>query len=316
MSAALRIVTPRLSTADNSFRRCLLTAVVIWLVAIPVAAAEQTAEDLPLLIVVLIAFGLSIFLIARLLRMSFGKAFIAWSVTLIATVPVVALIALVVRPYVFEAFAATTNSMAPTILGDHWTGVCPECGAPTYSSPEPPGLSSPDDGVLMICSRELRARKVLGPSQETGSGDRFFVNKLLKPARWDLVVYRSPTEPGTTYVKRLVGLPGEQLVIQDGAVWINGQKQAPPERYSGLYYENTLDGPFPRGTVVWGAPENPVELGSEEFYVLGDFSARSLDSRLWEEGAPGHPPYALPASNLVGVVTHIYWPLNRSRVIR
>jgi hypothetical protein len=45
--------------------------------------------------------------------------------------------------------------------------------------------------------------------------------------------------------------------------------------------------------------------------VLGDFVAQSSDSRFWETGAHGHPPYAVPAENISGVVIHIYWPISR-----
>ena len=48
--------------------------------------------------------------------------------------------------------------------------------------------------------------------------------------------------------------------------------------------------------------------------MLGDFSA-GMDSRSGR-GAPGHPPYAVPESYLIGVVTHIYWPPSRWRVLR
>ncbi len=66
----------------------------------------------------------------------------------------------------------------------------------------------------------------------------------------------------------------------------------------------------------WGSPTRPAQLADDEYYVLGDFSVASADSRLWHSGAPNHHPYAVPAANLVGVVTHIYWPVSRWRSFR
>ena len=57
-------------------------------------------------------------------------------------------------------------------------------------------------------------------------------------------------------------------------------------------------------------------VAAGEYFVLGDFSQQSADSRLWESGAPGHPSYAVPESYIIGVATHIYWPPSRWRILR
>jgi signal peptidase I len=99
------------------------------------------------------------------------------------------------------------------------------------------------------------------------------------------------------------------VAIRDGDVWINGVRTEKPNGLSGLVYSAD---PMWEERTVWG----PVRLGIDEYFVLGDFSLRSKDSRLWQQGAPGHPPYAVPESYLVGVVTHIYWPPSRWRKFR
>lgn len=141
------------------------------------------------------------------------------------------------------------------------------------------------------------------------------MNKFLPPRRWDIIAFRYPADPATTFVKRLVGLPGETIFIQDGAVWINGQRIEPPEPLRGIQYLDKMDG-LPQGAEICGSKNKPAVLGKDEYFVLGDFSARAKDSRLWDIGAPGHAPYAVPVSYVLGVVTHIYWPPNRCRVLR
>jgi signal peptidase I len=144
-------------------------------------------------------------------------------------------------------------------------------------------------------------------------GDRFLAAKFLSPQRWDVIVFRYPAEPSTLYLMRLVGLPGEEIHIEGGAVYANGMKLDPPPALRGIAYLSELD--YGWG-IEWGSKSHPAKLGDDEYFVLGDFSAQSKDSRLWEQGAEGHPPFAVPASHIHGVVTHIYWPKERWRVLR
>ena len=65
-------------------------------------------------------------------------------------------------------------------------------------------------------------------------GDQIFVLKsvyqFFRPKRWDVIVFKNPTEPTINYIKRCVGLPGEELVILDGDIFINGQIQRKPDK--------------------------------------------------------------------------------------
>ena len=204
--------------------------------------------------------------------------------------------------------------MCPTILGNHVTDVCPTCGKPAFGSP-PLGddYTEDPDGRLMICENfHVHTSKT---TSKKGNEDRILAMKPLRPRRWDVIVFRFPGDPTMNYVKRLVGLPGEEVFIKDGSVWINGQRTEPPESLQGLKYLTA----FPQAPVqpaIWGTPERPAKLGAGEYFVLGDFSQQSADSRLWRTGAPGHPSYAVPESYLIGVVTHIYWPPSRWRILR
>ncbi len=138
---------------------------------------------------------------------------------------------------------------------------------------------------------------------------------LYRPRRWDLIVFRFPEDPTTVYVKRLVGMPGETITIRNGAVFANGTQPAPPVDAGPLHYLAKMENWHGRNS-LWGSADRPAALASDEYFVLGDFSAASNDSRLWEVGAPGHPSYAVPTDHIVGVVTHIYWPPSRWRAFR
>ncbi len=108
---------------------------------------------------------------------------------------------------------------------------------------------------------------------------------------------------------RLVGLPGEEVAIRDGEILINGELLNKPPEIAALRYAAD---PLHERETAWG----PVRLNDDEFLVLGDYSLRSKDARLWTVGAEGHPPYALPRDHVEGVVTHVYWPVSRWRVVR
>jgi signal peptidase I len=212
------------------------------------------------------------------------------------------------RPLAYEAFSIPTNAMAPTILGKHWEAPCPRCGAIAYGTPLEPGMPAPPSGVMLICSKERRSVLVANSPTTTREGDRILVCKLIAPRRWDLMVFRYPGDPTVNYVKRLVGLPGEKLAIREGAVWINDERMEPPATIAGIRYSPTIEW---NGQAYSGPGSQPVELGPDQYFVLGDFVEQSSDSRFWQRGAPGHPPYAVPESHIVGVAINIYWPINR-----
>ena len=138
--------------------------------------------------------------------------------------------------------------------------------------------------------------------------------KPLRPRRWDLIVFRYPGDPTMNYVKRLVGLPGEEVFIKDGSVWINGQRLEPPESLQGLKYVTEF--PYLPNQIKSGAARQARKAWRGRVLCVGRLLAAVRESRLWQTGAPGHPSYAVPESYLIGVVTHIYWPPGRWRILR
>jgi signal peptidase I len=308
--------------AGITFRRALFVTVVnltAQLLLLPVILALPAPTDPPIgrailgaLLGIASATLVPWLLIATLLRARFLRAIQAWLPTLLDVAAAWVLVLLVIRPFLFEAFSCPTNSMAPTLLGRHWSAPCRRCGKPAYCSVEDPRWGRREGGVRMICE-DFHTSLVDDASEQVHAADRFCVAKFLRPRRWDLVVFRYPEDPGENFVKRLVGLPGEEVIIKEGRVWIDGQPLTPPEAIRGIEYLSELED-FP--VQMWGTPEKPARLGADEYFVLGDFSAAAKDSRLWKKGAPGHNPYAVPASYMIGVVTHIYWPPSRWRIIR
>ena len=249
--------------------------------------------------------------ISTVFKARFVQAFQAWLPTALAAAMTLAFAFLVLRPFLYDAFVVPTNGMAPTLVGRHWQGICPECGQPNYCSPRDERYGPPGP-PLMICDNS----HVTQPSnidKRVRAGDRILVAKFLTPRRWDIVVFQYPVDPTKLFVKRLVGFPGEKVHIQDGSVWIDGERQTPPDSLQGVQYLSELSG---WGRDLWGSVEHPALLGDDEYFVLGDYSAQTNDSRMWGRSAPGHNPFAVPESYLKGVVTHTYWPPHRWRIHR
>lgn len=243
-------------------------------------------------------------------KIRFWRAFKAWLPTLLTTSWTIVLVLFVLRPFVYEAFILPTNAMAPTLVGHHWQGICPECGRPNYCTAIDPRFDPP---AGMICDN-FHVTKPANVDKQVHASDRLMVAKFLMPRRWDLAVFQKPADPSKIYVMRLVGLPGEKIHIEDGSVWADGRKLTPPDEIRGIAYVSQL--PWRNAPALWGSVDRPALLGDDEYFVLGDFSMNSVDSRYWQKGAPGHNPYAVPESHMKGVVTHTYWPFHRWRIHR
>lgn len=89
------------------------------------------------------------------------------------------------------------------------------------------------------------------------------------PQRGDVVTFNSPDVAGKTYLKRIIGLPGETLTIVDGRVYIDGSSEPLNEPY--INPEITPTGDF-----------GPCEIPEGCYFVMGDNRNDSLDSRYWE----------------------------------
>jgi signal peptidase I len=266
-------------------------------------------------LILVVAFGCAV--LSTMFSLSLGKSLLAWLVTLGGQLAVFIVAAFVFKPYVFEAFRVPTNSMAPTILGHHARVACPVCGKPAFGT-VPPKMKLP---YRVICEEFHISNEfdLLRTQPEIANGitkhalhscDHVLAAKFLQPRRWDLITFLWPEDPEVVYVKRLIGLPGESIVIREGSVWANGEKLEPPPELQGIkYYLEEMENYG--GPQLHGSEVNPAKLGPDEYFVLGDFTAAAADSRYWQRGAPGHPPYAVPADYLTGVVTHTFWPWSR-----
>jgi signal peptidase I len=136
------------------------------------------------------------------------------------------LLAFLFRGFVIEGFQIPTGSMAPTLMGKHVrfqgedSGYNWETGPWTYQDRARRFPNKTQDGILV--QDPMSGLEYADSNRRLAAGDRVFVLKYLpllqKPERWDVVVFKNPGEH-INYIKRLIGLPGEQLAIVDGDVF-------------------------------------------------------------------------------------------------
>ncbi len=145
------------------------------------------------------------------------------------------ILALTFRAFVVEAYKIPTGSMAPTLRGDHFEIACPECGY-EYDHGFPMGRIRPanlyhvnTDPKCPNCGHYCQ-RPILPKS----GGDRILVFKcgyhFSDPKRWDVFVFKNPTEPRINYIKRVIGRPGEKVEIVDGDIFINDRIARKPKK--------------------------------------------------------------------------------------
>jgi signal peptidase I len=133
--------------------------------------------------------------------------------------------------------------------------------------------------------------------------DRVLVNKILyrfrEPARGDIVVFRYPVDGKRDFIKRLAALPGETIEIRAGKVLINGTPVDESSPFRKFYYYNREDWEF-------GGEDDKIQVPQDAYFVLGDNSAQSSDSRNWG---------FVPKKNMVGKAFMVYWPPKRVRLV-
>ncbi len=143
-------------------------------------------------------------------------------------------------------------------------------------------------------------------SPNFSNGDYVLVDELTyrirPPERGEVVVFHDPLDYGTYFIKRIIGLPGESVLVNDNKVTIF-KNSASCTGSNGFVLDESY---LPAGTVT--APDSGNDcytLSSSTYLMFGDNRPDSFDSRSWG---------ALPAKNIVGLVRVRLWPLDAIQV--
>lgn len=145
------------------------------------------------------------------------------------------------------------------------------------------------------------------------SGDHLFVNRVrwnfCRPSRGEVMVFKTQgiarLDQNTHYIKRLVGLPGEEISIDEPYLVIDGKRVESPAPIRRI--EQREPGyagyvPAGMGADFLASPAQSVKLTGSQFFGMGDNTRNSFDSRYWGP---------VPAGNMVGPAWIVYWPMSR-----
>lgn len=196
-------------------------------------------------------------------------------------------------------------------------------GEPGNPTPQPPAPASPPNSgakpgsaaIAIAWMRDLLISVVLAvivilflyqPVKVEGTSmmpslvdkERIFINKFSyrfgfgSVERGDTVVFWYPGDLSKSYIKRVIGLPGDLVSIRNGVVSVNGktlkEDYVPPEYRD----HSNMD---------------PYRVPQGDYFVLGDHRSFSNDSRSWGP---------VPRANIYGKAVFVYWPLDKIGVLR
>ncbi len=136
---------------------------------------------------------------------------------------------------------------------------------------------------LMIHDHILVNKNTYGLRSPIGDG---WIIKFRQPQRGDAVVFRYPENREVFYIKRLIGLPGDRIVIQDMTVTVNGRVLSlTPQFEAGVFTENNGDKAytvaFYPDSEITDVDEKTFVVPERAYFVMGDNRYNSQDSRFW-----------------------------------
>lgn len=136
-------------------------------------------------------------------------------------------------------------------------------------------------------------------------GDKMIVNKIGytigQPKRFDIIVFHAPDQKD--YIKRIIGLPGDEIAYEDDVLYVNGEPIEEP--YLDAYKAEVNDYPFTEDFLLEDKIQSTV-VPEDHVFVLGDNRRRSKDSR--HIGA-------VSMDDIIGKTTIVFWPMKDFRFV-
>ena len=149
--------------------------------------------------------------------------------------------------------------------------------------------------TLQVGDRVVVVKFIYGPRLP-------FINVRLpgfrEPKTGDIVVFKAPPpNPEVSFIKRFIAGPGNTVEIKNGKLIVNGKEVDAPPVFRRVIYYNMGD---------YGIENKQIIVPKDSYFVLGDNSSNSKDSRYWG---------FVPKNSLIGKAVLLVWPFNRMQII-
>ncbi|CAM3948448.1 signal peptidase I [Catellicoccus marimammalium] len=174
--------------------------------------------------------------------------------------------------------------------------------------------------VVLLRTFVFSPMKISGHSMDPTlhDGERVISVKLAKVKRFDIVTLKAPDDPDKDYVKRVIGLPGDTIKMQNDTLYINGKKYNEPylDDFKKLMKKGTLASQYEPmfqpevenakhftenfSLQTLASTKGAIKVPKDTYFVMGDNRLISKDSRMLG---------FIPKKNILGVVEFVYWPL-------
>jgi len=207
-------------------------------------------------------------------------------------------VAFVFRGFVLEPFLIPTGSMAPTLMGAHMRFTGPDTGyswaVGPWSYTNPRDAQTPErvqrnqvTGGPVTVHDPMSQQELTRAGVLSRSGDRIFVLKSLynafDPRRFEVIVFKNPSDPRENYIKRLVGLPGEQIAIVDGDIFARPLDALSPSA--------VREGPEAWSDTSWRIARKSERVQCAVWQPVFDSRCTPLSSLRGTSSTPFRPPW-------------------------
>ncbi|MBR2188646.1 MAG: signal peptidase I [Eubacterium sp.] len=159
-------------------------------------------------------------------------------------------------------------------------------------------------GVFLLEKYVLLNAKIPSESMQNTImvGNRIFGNRLAYrdegPDRYDIIIFKYPDDESQYFIKRVIGLPGDEIDIHDGNVYVNGSETPLTDSFCPL-----------QGVTDEGDLDYPLIVPDDCYFMLGDNREHSKDSRYWDQ------PFVRSDQILAKAVLR-YWPLGKLGMLK
>lgn len=191
-------------------------------------------------------------------------------------------IALVIRTFIIQPYRIPSGSMIPTLkIGDQlFASKCSYSLTIPFTDKQVKWWNRPKRGEIFVF-------------RNPEDPDRGVFIRMISPIVWATTISKVDLDPHKDFIKRVIGTPGDEIMIKNRDVYINGKKLNEPYKVHCIPYQPTS------GYSIMDNWKEPIKVPANHYFAMGDNRDMSSDSRVWG---------FVPENLIRGKALFIHWP--------